>query len=485
MPASAQPRHTGHRGTGAAGGATGKVGGRVAGKVGVVGQGHVGLRLALAAAGAGFDVAGFDTDTSLIKELQALGAPAQLAAGQAGVSLRAARSVSPALDGVDAALVSSALASGRYRPTSDEADLQGFDVGLVAVPTPVSDDGTPSTEALLAAAASLGRHLRRGAAVSVESTLYPGATAGVVAPALEAASGLVAGRDFRLGYSPERIDTGNAGSAAGAAGASGALGSLASTPKLVSGIDSRSLAVLSAFYHKLVDEVVEVEGMAEAELAKLIENTFRQVNVALANEIAVAAGAMGLDAAAAFDAAATKPFGYMAFRPGPGPGGRCLAGAAGHLAWAAQRAGHPLRLVEAAGQVNASMPRRVVARVEEELAAAGSALDGAAVLVLGLSYKPGVGETKGSAALEVANTLASLGADVLAADPHVGDCPGLDPRARRVDASPEPLAEAAAAADMVVLLVDHAGFDLRRIVEGARAVMDTRCRVSGPNVVRL
>ena len=261
MPASAQPRHTGHRGTGIAGRATGKVAGRVA----VVGQGHVGLRLALAAAGAGFDVAGFDTDTSLVKELQALGAPAQLASGQAGVSLRDARSVSPALDGVDAALVSSALSSGRYRPTSDEADLQGFDIGLVAVPTPVSDDGTPSTEALLAAAASLGRHLRRGAAVSVESTLYPGATAGVVAPALEAASGLVAGRDFRLGYSPERIDTGNA---------AGAAGSLASTPKLVSGIDSRSLAVLSAFYAKLVDEVVEVEGMAEAELAKLIENTF-------------------------------------------------------------------------------------------------------------------------------------------------------------------------------------------------------------------
>jgi len=517
-------------------------------KVAVVGQGHVGIRLAMAAAEVGFDVVGFDTDETLVKELSALGSKS-LARRAASIAEGRPSPQRAALDGVDAMLLGALVSSGSYRPTAQEGDLSGFDIGLIAVPTPTLDDGTPDLRALEAAAASLGRHLRPGAAVSVESTVYPGATVEVVAPALEAASGLVAGRDFHLGYSPERIDTGNP------------IASLASTPKLVSGIDSASLRALSAFYSRIVEEVVEVAGTAEAELAKLIENTFRQVNVALVNEIALVAGAIGVDVREALEAAATKPFGYMAFNPGPGPGGRCLTGAASHLAWAARRAGAELMVVEAAGRVNATMPHKVVERVVHALARARTEesrdeaqdLSGRRLLLLGLAYKPGVGETKGSAAVTVANALAALGAEVVASDPLVEDCPELDVRVRLLrskqaagdgrggfvpgrdslggsggldglgglggsgsidgsgslggsgsiggsgglDGPEEPgyleepdalgdLAAEVASADAVVLLVDHPCFDLDAIARHARLVVDARYRIrSGASPARL
>jgi UDP-N-acetyl-D-glucosamine dehydrogenase len=439
------------------------------GLVAVIGQGHIGLTLALRAAEVGFGVVGYDIDERLVKELGSFVKPAGGKAFEVGADASGAPRfrVAAALDGVDPARLAAVLSSGAYSATADPGDLEGFDIGVLAVPTPLDDSGVPDLDPMRAGARLLGTHLHPGAAVSVESTLYPGATASVVIPALESASGLVAGRDFHVGYSPERIDT-----------AGGEFG-FENTPKLVSGMDAASLAALSGFYRRLVETVVEVPGMAEAEMAKVVENTFRHVNVALVNELNLVARSLGVDLGVALEAAATKPFGFMPFRPGPGAGGRCLAGAAGYLSWAAREAGAgALTLVDAATALNESMPARVAARVETGLAERSMTMAGASVLLVGLAYKPGVSETRGSAAVAVANLLAVAGARVAAADPLVGDCPGLHDSVERVELSPDEVAKA----DAVVLLVDHPGLDLDTLVASARWLLDTRARLRGPRV---
>ncbi|MEI8000170.1 MAG: nucleotide sugar dehydrogenase [Actinomycetes bacterium] len=422
------------------------------GKVVVVGQGYVGLPLAMRASEVGYDVVGFDVDTGRI---------AHLAAGDSYVG------------DVPAARLVAALAGGRYRPSADPTDLADFDVAVVTVPTPLRD-GAPDLSYIEDASQLLAAYLRAGACVVLESTTYPGTTDELVAPLLEQGSGLAAGTEFHLGYSPERINPGDPNA------------TLEGTPKVVSGIDAASLERVQSFYDDLVVRTVPVSGTREAELTKLLENTFRHVNVALVNELAMFAADLGIDVWEAIDAADTKPFGFMRFEPGPGVGGHCLPIDPSYLAWKVQsELGAPFRFVELANDVNDFMPDYVVRRLEAGLHRRATTLEGARVLILGLAYKPETGDAREAPALRIAAILAARGAVVSAADPYVVEqVHGLDPAVglTRVEVTPEVLA----GVDAVVVVTPHAAFDLAEVVAHAPFVLDTRRRVPpAPNVERL
>ena len=414
----------------------------------ILGQGYVGLPLAIRAAQAGHQVVGFDTDADRVKRLQA------------------AESLSP---DVPAEQIATALANGLYTPTTRPEDLTGFEVAVIAVPTPLRD-GAPDLSAIEHAGQVLAPHLRPGCVIILESTTYPGTTDGVLRPVLEAASGLRAGEEFHLGYSPERIDPGNR------------LWTLRSTPKIVSGIDEASLKAVGDFYRSLVDTVVEVAAVRDAELAKLLENTFRQVNIALVNELAVHARQLGTDIWAALDAASTKPFGFMRFTPGPGVGGHCLPVDPTYLSWQVRRqTGRALRLVEAADEVNSAMPAYIVQRLTEALNRKGLPVGGSRILLLGMAYKPNTGDIRNSPTITIARLLAGHGAHVEIADPHVDDPFDLDTRVHHSQLT----SNTAAACDAVVLLTDHDAFDLQLVENHAPYVLDCRARLSGANVERL
>ena len=409
-------------------------------KVVVVGQGYVGLPLAMRAVEVGYgEVVGFDVSADRVK---------RLAAGESYV------------EDISSATVSEALTTGRYRPSDEATDCAGFDFAIITVPTPLRE-GNPDLSYIEDAAAMLAGQLRRGATVVLESTTYPGTTEELVGPALEEGSGLVAGSDFQLGYSPERIDPGNP------------KWTLVNTPKVVSGIDATSLASVKGLYDSLVDETVAVSGPKVAEMVKLLENTFRHVNIALVNELAMFAGEMGIDVWEAIDAASTKPFGYLRFTPGPGVGGHCLPIDPSYLSWRVRRTlGQPFRFVELANDINDHMPDYVVRRLTMALNRKRQAVNGSRILLLGLAYKRNTSDARESPALAVADRLLALGADVRAADPHVvEEYPNR--RIRRVDATPEELA----GADAVVLLTDHDGFDYDVVPLHARLVLDTRRRL--------
>ncbi len=321
-------------------------------KVVVVGQGYVGLALAMRCVEVGFDVIGFDKDEDRVK---------RLAAGDSYV------------EDVSDAMLSGALGTGRYEPTHDPGRCADFDVAVIDVPTPLAD-GNPNLSHVEEAARILARHLRAGATVVLESTTYPGTTEELVAPLLEEGSGLVAGQDFHLGYSPERIDPGNP------------VWNLVTIPKVVSGIDDASLQAVKGFFDRIVDQTVPVGDTRVAELTKLLENTFRHVNIALVNEIAMFAGDLGIDVWESIDAASTKPFGYMRFTPGPGVGGHCLPIDPSYLSWTVRRRlGRSFRFVELANDVNANMPDYVVRRLVHALNRMGKPVQGSQVLLLGLA----------------------------------------------------------------------------------------------------
>jgi UDP-N-acetyl-D-glucosamine dehydrogenase len=290
-----------------------------------------------------------------------------------------------------------------------------------------------------------------------------------VLPILEAASGLRAGPDFHLGYSPERIDPGNR------------TWTLVNTPKVVSGIDAASLAAVKAFFDCLVDRTVPVRGTREAELTKLLENTFRHVNVALVNELAMFAADLGIDIWEAIDAASTKPFGYLRFTPGPGVGGHCLPVDPSYLSWRVkQRLGYSFRFVELANDINDHMPDYVATRLMATFNRERRCLNGSRVLLLGMAYKRNTGDARESPSLVVAQRLRQLGADVVVSDPHV-----VVDEVRDELCWVDPTEEEVKAADAVVLLVDHDAFDMRSIVSEARYLLDTRHVVSGEHVEHL
>jgi UDP-N-acetyl-D-glucosamine dehydrogenase len=414
-------------------------------KLVVVGQGYVGLPLALRAVEVGYDVVGFDLDVNRVK---------RLADGNSYV------------EDVSDERLATALASGRYLPTDESAHMDGFDLAVIDVPTPL-EDGNPNLAYVEEASHTLAAHLRSGATVILESTSYPGTTEELVVPILESGSGLKGGRDFHAGYSPERIDPGNT------------TWRLENTPKVVSGIDAGSLEVVEQFYGRLVEQTVAVSGTREAELTKLLENTFRHVNIALVNELAMFAADLGIDVWEAIDAASTKPFGYLRFTPGPGVGGHCLPIDPSYLSWKVRRSlGQPFRFVELANDVNEHMPDYVVRRLMLALNRIGRSVSGSRILILGLAYKRNTGDAREAPGTVIARSLVALGADLVVADPHlVGDTLAF------------PLVEVTAdeltAADAVVLVTDHDAFDYDLIEKHARYVLDTRNRLDGPAVERL
>ena len=295
------------------------------------------------------------------------------------------RRETPDIDDVPSAQLQAALATGRYTATGDEKACEGFDVALITVPTPLKE-GVPDLSFIEDAGAMLARHLHPGATVVLESTTYPGTTVELLVPILESGSGLVAGDDFHVGYSPERIDPGNP------------TWTLVNTPKVVSGIDAASLASVQTFYDGLVQTTVAVGRTQEAELVKLIENTYRHVNVALVNELAMFASDLGIDIWESLNAAGTKPFGFTRFNPGPGVGGHCLPVDPSYLSWQVKRrAGQAFRFVELANDINDHMPDYVARRLMMAFNRRKQIMNGSRVLLLGLAYKPNTGDCPGVA----------------------------------------------------------------------------------------
>ncbi|HUF99363.1 MAG TPA: nucleotide sugar dehydrogenase [Ilumatobacter sp.] len=409
-------------------------------RVVVVGQGYVGLPVAMRASEVGYEVIGLDSAADRVAALQD---------GRSYVG-----------DVSDDSL-QVALAAG-YRPTTEIADVAGFDIAVVSVPTPLSD-GLPDLSYIELAARELGRYLRPGACVILESTTYPGTTSEYFGPILEEVSGLSRG-EFHLGYSPERIDPGNA------------TYGLVNTPKVVSGVDAASLEVVDAFFSSLVDQTVPVGSCDEAELVKLLENTFRHVNIALVNELAMFARDLGVDIWRSIDAASTKPFGYMRFTPGPGVGGHCLPIDPSYLAWRVkQHLGRTFRFVELANDVNEHMPDYVHSRAVSLLNSQRKALNGSRVLLLGLAYKRSTSDWRESPSVRVADRLAIDGAEVRICDPHVVT---TGSHATPVDLVPMSHEELAAA-DLVIVLVDHPEFVPAEIAQHSRLVLDTKNLLQG------
>jgi UDP-N-acetyl-D-glucosamine dehydrogenase len=402
--------------------------------------------VALRAAEAGYFVIGYEIDEARVK---------RLAAGESYI------------EDVSSDALLAAMDSGAYLPSTERRDLAGFDYAIITVPTPLHE-GLPDLSYIESACQTLSRYLRPGATVVLESTTYPGTTEEVVGTLLEEGSGLESGVDFFLGYSPERIDPGNPE------------WNLKNTPKVISGVNEASLESIHAFYSTIVDEVVTVSGTREAELTKLIENTFRHVNVALVNELAMYASDLDTNIWEAIDAASTKPFGFMRFLPGPGVGGHCLPIDPSYLSWRVKHSlGHSFRFVELANDVNDHMPDYVVQRIATALNARRKPLNGSRVLLLGLAYKRNTGDARESPSIRVASRLLAMGAEVRAVDPYVRERADLNVTLVELSA-PE-----LEAADAVVLLSDHDVFDLELVEQHAQFVLDTRARLHGRQVERL
>jgi nucleotide sugar dehydrogenase len=409
-------------------------------RVAIIGQGYVGLPVAMRASEQGFPTVGFEIDERRCESLRS------------GVSY---------VEDISEETLRAAVAAG-YTATGDVGDLVGFDVAVITVPTPLKD-GAPDLSYVESAGETLTRVLRAGALVVLESTTYPGTTEELLRPILER-SGLRAGTDFFLGYSPERIDPGNK------------TWSFVNTPKVTSGIDSGSRRAVSAFYGSLVDRVVEVESTRTAELVKILENTYRHVNIALVNELAMFARELGVDVWTAIDAAGSKPFGFTPFRPGPGVGGHCLPIDPSYLSWRVrQNLGHTFRFVELANDVNEHMPDYVATRIGSLLNEHKRPVNGTRILLLGLTYKAGTSDWRESPSLDVAARLADLGADLRMCDPHLPAVASIGVEAPLVPFTPEELSSA----DLVVVLVDHAEFDPALIAENAPLVFDTKALLRG------
>ncbi len=409
-------------------------------RVVVIGQGYVGLPLAMRAVEAGHDVTGFEVDKRKVSGLVS------------GLSH---------IDDVTDADVVAALDTGRYRATEVADDLRNFDVAVITVPTPLTD-GVPDISFIESAVTTIARYVTAGSTVILESTTYPGTTEEVVVPLLESGSGLLAGAEFSVGFSPERIDPGNL------------TWDFQRTPKLVSGIDVRSTDIVQRFYDSLVDTTVRMRGTREAELAKLLENTFRHVNIALVNELAILARSIDIDFWDVIDGASTKPFGFMPFWPGPGVGGHCLPVDPSYLSWQFERRlGSVSRFVKIANDVNNSMPTYVADRVQAGLNERRKAVNGSRILVLGLAYKKNSSDARETPSTDLIRRLLSLGADVRAFDAHVGSYE-LDDQISRVDELSELEVRAA---DAVVLVTDHDDVDYQWLADKADYVLDARRRL--------
>jgi UDP-N-acetyl-D-glucosamine dehydrogenase len=419
--------------------------------VGVVGLGYVGLPLAVGFARAGFAVVGVDAD------------PARSALLARGTSL---------VEDVPTADLCPLVESGRLVVRSTPEALGEADAIIICVPTPLGKSKEPDISFIVAAAEAVAGVLRPGRLVVLESTTYPGTTDEVLLPRFSR-GGLRVGEDFFLAFSPERIDPGNR------------TWGLSRIPKVVGGVTPACRHLAETLYRQIIDQVVPVSTTQVAEMVKLFENTFRSVNIALVNELAIMCRRLGMPVWEVIAAAATKPFGYMAFQPGPGIGGHCLPSDPHYLSWRSRLAGYEAKFIAFADEINGGMPRYVVELVRDALNEQTRAVKGSRILALGVAYKAGVGDIRDSPALEIIESLLTLGARVDYADPRV---PQITVGGQRLEAVAWEQADLGAY-DLVLLLTAHAEFDPKRLVSDARLVVDTRNATGAlgdlPHVVRL
>jgi UDP-N-acetyl-D-glucosamine dehydrogenase len=412
--------------------------------VAVVGLGYVGLPLAETFAWGGYPVIGFDIDAEKV---------ARLRRGESYIGH------------ICSERVAELAQSQRFEPTTDPTRFAAADAIIICVPTPLGEAREPDLSYIVRTAETIQPHLRPGQLVVLESTTYPGTTEDVLQPILER-GGLKAGRDFFLAYSPEREDPGNPDFAT------------RNIPKVVGGLDETCARLALALYQPIVDGVVPVSSVRVAEACKILENTYRAVNIALVNELKTVFTAMGIDVWEVIAAAKTKPFGFQAFYPGPGLGGHCIPIDPFYLTWAARRYGLNTRFIELAGEVNTAMPHYVIERVAGALNDDGKAVKGARILVLGVAYKKDVDDPRESPAFEILEMLQARGAEVGYNDPHVPVLPRMRHHSLRMESmplTPETLAEQ----DCVLLVTDHSRYDYEFIVQNARLVVDTRNATAG------
>jgi UDP-N-acetyl-D-glucosamine dehydrogenase len=414
----------------------------------ILGLGYVGLPLAQQAIRAGMSVLGFDVNPAVVE------------------ALGAGRSHVDDLSDADVA----EMVAGGFRTTTDETLIATADVAVICVPTPLSEGDGPDLRAVTGATGAIGRNLRPGMLVVLESTTYPGTTDDVVRPLLEELSGLVAGRDFHLAFSPERIDPGNERFGP------------RNTPKVVGGYTGACTDRVAAFYGRFIDTVVRTRGTREAETAKLLENTYRHVNIALVNEMARFCHELDIDLWDVINAASTKPFGFQAFYPGPGVGGHCIPIDPNYLSHNVRsKLGYPFRFVELAQEINATMPAYVARRAQNLLNADGQAVHGARVLLLGVTYKANIADQRESPATPLARQLAALGAQLSYHDPHVPRWGYGDVEVPRTD----DLEGATASADLVILVQHHREYDADHLAGLAKRFFDTRGVTHGTEAHRL
>jgi UDP-N-acetyl-D-glucosamine dehydrogenase len=405
-------------------------------RVAVVGMGYVGLPLATAFAAGGTRVTGLDVDAVKVGAINA--------------------GVSPVPD-VSGEILAWLIEARRLRATTDPESLGEVDVAIICVPTPCDKSKRPDLSCLVSAGRQIRDHLRPGQLVILESTTYPGTTEEMLCPLLEE-SGLRCGVEFELAYSPERVDPGNPRFR------------LKNTPKIVAGVTPRARDLAAALYRQVVDEVVLVSGPHVAEMAKLLENTFRHVNIALANEMAMICGELGINVWEVIDAAATKPFGFMPFYPGPGVGGHCIPIDPYYLSWKVREHDRQARLIELAGEINDRMPEVVLDRITEALNAQGKSLRDSGVLLLGVSYKKNVGDMRESPALKVMERLRRKGARVAYHDPYVPVCVNGKGPISSVTLDDAVLSST----DCAVILTDHTNVPYEEVLRRVPVVVDTR-----------
>lgn len=423
--------------------------GKLEGEIAVMGMGYVGLPLALALGEAGFDVWALDVDEKRV---------AQLRSGKSYLT-----------DASDEA-IRLLIAAGKLRATTEMRTIGRVDAVIICVPTPLTKNRAPDLSYIEAATQSIALHLRSPQLVVLESTTYPGTTEEVVLPHLENA-GWQLGRDFYLAFSPERIDPGNKQY------------KIRQVPKVVGGVTQECTRIASALYSCVVDQVVPVSSPKVAECSKLLENIFRSVNIALINEMALLCDRMGIDVWEVIEAAATKPYGFMKFTPGPGLGGHCIPIDPFYLSWKAQEYGLHTKFIELSGEVNAAMPNHVLEKVTDALNSQGKSLKGSTVLMLGLAYKRGVNDTRESPSLKVAELLLSKGVHLLVNDPHV---PHVEWNGHVLESQPLS-SELLTQADCLLLMTDHEDYDYAQIAKQAPIIVDTRNAFAGQqgNIVKL
>ena len=414
-------------------------------RIGVIGLGYVGLPLSVEFARAGFQVTGFDLDGEKVSSVQE------------GVSY---------IEDVPSADLQAVRQEGRFEATSDFGALASLDIINICVPTPLTNSKDPDLSHMQTAMEEIRRRMRSGQLVILGSTTYPGTTHELFIPILEQ-SGFTVGEDFSLAFAPERIDPGNKSY------------HVRNVPKVVGGETPVCTKLACAVYATIFDEVVPVTNSQTAEMVKILENTFRAINIGLANEVALMCERLDLDVWEVIDAAATKPYGYMKFVPGPGLGGHCIPVDPSYLSWKMKSLNFNARFIELAAEINTHMPDHVARRVTDLLNEDRLAVNGAHVLILGVAYKKNVGDMRESPSIDVISLLAEKGADISYHDPHVRECEIGGVTYKNVDLT----AEVLGASDLVVILTDHESVDYSLVAEHASRIFDTRNAMKGTDGV--